>query len=228
MKEVNLENGNTNRLKHPFNDFCKQIGHTSKKCHIFSVEPKEKKSNTQAEKTKPSRDKDSTKAPVVTKQPATKVADIAPKISTYGQHTSKNKEVMEEKTLEAASNRESLHQEKAEGKKPLSVSDSDDDEVMELEHPAQPKVEEQPFQLVTKKNKNSKHASSIQQQIQLHKYITHNKTEHNVSQVQAPQTSKENMASEHTQQKYRTPTPKATIAKILHYSRDCSVLRMHK
>ncbi|GER29379.1 ankyrin repeat family protein, partial [Striga asiatica] len=137
---------------------CKEIGHNSRKCHILPEEPKEKKTNTQDEKTKPSRDKDTTKAPMETKQPATKVTDIAPEISTNGQHTSKkNKEVMEENALEVASNRKSLHQEKAEGKKPLCVSDSDNDEVMELEHPAQPNVEEQPLQLATKKKKTSKH-----------------------------------------------------------------------
>ncbi|GER54093.1 transcription elongation factor S-II [Striga asiatica] len=158
-KQIQDSNLPKNNAHNVFDEMTQRETDTIKrKCHIFSEEPKEKKTNIQAEKTKPSRDKDTTKAPMETKQPATKVADIAPEISTNDQHTSKkNKEVMEEKALESASNWESLHQEKAEGKKPFCVNDSDDDEVMELEHPVQPNVEEQPFQLVTNKNKTSKH-----------------------------------------------------------------------
>ncbi|CAA0824311.1 Unknown protein [Striga hermonthica] len=71
-------------MSRPFFYSCNQIGHTSKKWHIYPEEPKVKKSNAQAEKPKPSRGKDTSKAPMETNHATTKdMETIAPKKTNH-------------------------------------------------------------------------------------------------------------------------------------------------
>ncbi|CAA0825250.1 Unknown protein, partial [Striga hermonthica] len=109
----------------PYCHLCKQIGHTSKRCHIYPEETKGKKPNVQAEKTKQSRAKDNAKAQMeschpVTKEKETKVPEeaIAPKVTP---ETSNKASPAEKEALEDAPNRDKVTQEKAEGKKPITA-----------------------------------------------------------------------------------------------------------